>query len=470
MSHGLTVITPTTGKQSLLDLIASIDNQSLPGVVYHILIWDDKRDSDIDPASLNSSTRFSLVMPPGSGRNGDAPGSILRSVGLLAANTPWVMFADDDVRWELNYLETLNNTLTQTDNWAYSKRQIWSPDGRYLGIDNFESVGAEPTCRVPYEMCDGNTIVFRREFGVVAAQMFRNTTEYNDDRLMYQFLKSAAGAPRQVNAVTINHTCPEKLVDFFTENCSIRTIEFYNEYHLGDSVFHLVFLRKLSANTTDNFIYYVKDSYIAELQNHIVGYEDRISLRPLSQRTPSSINAWIGELYFTHSKSWQYDTFYVDWFNYLTTKIYGKAMDIDLISDYPMYSRVTPHYDILIINSIPQSNQFALNAEQFDDYVVKLSRNYSVITTRKVVGVPCTTDTNMTLVDIGTVAANSTNVIAIHTGPITACINKWAVERVESWIICDVRNTFSFANAKLVNTMSELALAIQWKFATTLFT
>jgi hypothetical protein len=40
-------------------------------------------------------------------------------------------------------------------------------------------------------------MVFRRELGTAAAVLFRETRGYNDDRLMYRFLKPpAAGAAR----------------------------------------------------------------------------------------------------------------------------------------------------------------------------------------------------------------------------------------------------------------------------------
>jgi hypothetical protein len=461
--HSVTVITPTTGKASLLKLIDSIESQSLSGIVYHLLLWDDFRDSDVDPASFNSDHRFSIVAPPGSGKNGSAPGSILRAVGFILANTPWITFADDDVTWDNNHLAVLNEVITNSGkNWAFTMRKIWSPAGDYLGIDNFESVGDSPLRRVPYEMCDGNTMIFRREYGVAAAHLYRNTTEYNDDRLMYALLKENAGPGAQTNTATINQICPDKLIDFFKNNCDkTRTIEFYNDYHLGDNVFHLTFLRKLCALTSDKFVYYIKPNYIAELNNHIVGFENRISLRPLSEKTALAMNAWIGEIYFAHPGSSIYDIFYIDWFNYLTNKMYGKSLNLTLISDYLPLSMGTPQYDMLIINSVPQSNQFALNEQLFNEYIVNLSKKYKVITTKKVDGVPCSIDTNMTLIDIGAIAAKVDHVIAIHTGPITTCINQWAVNNVKSWVICDIKNSFSFSNMTWVRNMQELIDVIQ---------
>lgn len=214
----ITIITPTTGKASLLKLIESIDRQTVPGQTFHLLLWDDYRDSDLDPFSLNGPTRFSIVAPPGSGRNGDAPGSLLRSIGLMAARTPWVTFADDDVWWDLDYIETVLPATAHAQ-WITVLRKIYTAQGEYLGVDRFESVGDAPTRRVPYEMCDNNTMIFRREYGVMGAHIYRETNQYNDDRLMYQYLKHHVGVRSALSSVAINHICPEKLEKFFATNC-----------------------------------------------------------------------------------------------------------------------------------------------------------------------------------------------------------------------------------------------------------
>jgi hypothetical protein len=95
-----------------------------------------------------------------------------------------------------------------------------SPSGGVLGVDRFESVGDDPERRVSYEMCDNNCMMFRRPFGVTAAPLYRETRQYNDDRLMYSFLKQHAGPRGRTGTPTINQVCPERLEEFFHANCS----------------------------------------------------------------------------------------------------------------------------------------------------------------------------------------------------------------------------------------------------------
>jgi hypothetical protein len=216
----ITVITPTTGKPSLDRLIASIDDQSPGGKIFHLLLWDQMRDAAAkSPESYNADRRLSLVLPAGLGRNANAPGSPLRAIGLMTATTPWVTFADDDVRWDAGHIAALGDAV-QGVRWASTLRTIWTPAGERLGIDRFESVGDDPGRRVPYEMCDNNTMVFRRELGTAAAVLFRETRDYNDDRLMYRFLKTSAGRRGTTGKPTIHHTCPDRLVAFFRKECS----------------------------------------------------------------------------------------------------------------------------------------------------------------------------------------------------------------------------------------------------------
>jgi|HubBroStandDraft_1064217.scaffolds.fasta_scaffold31693_3 hypothetical protein len=220
MQPFLTVITPTTGRTSLLRLIESVGEQDAGIAISHLLLWDDKREpGGPTPARLESANRTSLVLPAGFGRFGEAPGSALRSIGLLWATTTWVTFADDDVWWERSHVRALLGAA-QGRSWASTLRRVWSPSGDVLGVDRFESVGDESSRRVPYEMCDNNTMVFLRQFGVGAAPMYRETRQYNDDRLMYAFLKQHAGPRGSTSRPTVNQVCPDRLVEFFRVNCS----------------------------------------------------------------------------------------------------------------------------------------------------------------------------------------------------------------------------------------------------------
>lgn len=217
----VTVITPTIGRKNLDKLIQSIENQTIGDKVFHILMWDEVMEpSSWEPEMYNDENRMSIVLPWSLGKNGNAPGSALRSVAMMAAFTPFVTFGDDDVFYDDHHLENMLNTIGNK-NWGYCRRKVYDPITREcFGTDNFESVGDSTDRKVPYEMVDGNCMMFRREFAVAAAPFYRETKERNDDRLLYTFLKQHAGEPGKTNQATVNQYAPEFLIDFFKTNCT----------------------------------------------------------------------------------------------------------------------------------------------------------------------------------------------------------------------------------------------------------
>jgi len=226
----ITVITPTTGSDGLSKLFDSLDEQSVPWV--HILLWDDKREDSYlypdpetmeikDPYRIECSKegcfRYSIVMP-GTMVQGKACGSALRSVGLMAANTPYVTFADSDVWYEPNHFLSLLEAI-QDKQWAYCVRKIWSPtNGEYIGEDRFESIG--DASKLPYNLVDNNSLLVVRKFAASSACIYRETVDYNDDRLMYEFLKKYAGKPGETGIATVNQVCPDRLEAMFRKHCS----------------------------------------------------------------------------------------------------------------------------------------------------------------------------------------------------------------------------------------------------------
>ena len=223
----VSIITPTTGSDGLYKLIDSIAAQDVD--FEHILLWDEKRHDRFSgagqdgggptsPHELDADNRYSIVIK-GAFVQGKAVGSALRAVGLMAARGQYVTFSDSDVWHESDHLETLLATV-RGRNWGFCRRRIWRSDGVCLGVDNFESVGESEHRRVPYVLVDNNTMIFDRRLGVSAAQLYRETTQYNDDRLMTQFLYRHAGLPGLSTMATVNQVCPSRLERMFEQYCT----------------------------------------------------------------------------------------------------------------------------------------------------------------------------------------------------------------------------------------------------------
>ena len=219
MNPLITIITPTIGRESIFKLIDSIDYQDTNKMVRHLIITDDgtKFKDDIKPE--NSKHRNIINIP---GNLGKPYGTNLRAIALMTVDTPWVGFADDDVWWDSSHIEIIEDIIKRPNvEWGAVRRTVHNPlTNNVIGYDDFESVGPSEDRKVPYEMFDGNCMFFKKEHGFNAAHLYRNTDQYNDDRLMYSYLKSSNISYVFSNEHTVNQVCPVNLIGMFEKHCT----------------------------------------------------------------------------------------------------------------------------------------------------------------------------------------------------------------------------------------------------------
>jgi hypothetical protein len=231
----------------------------------------------------------------------------------------------------------------------------------------------------------------------------------------------------------------------------MKTIDTFNMYHLGDSIFNIHFFNQyLDYDVTFN--HYVDPKYIPELQKHIKN--KNVILQSINNGVPNSAyNFWIGHNRYYHN--WigtngnNYDLFYVDFFK-MTSKSFGFESKINdkyelLFNNDNYVVSLNKNYDYLIVNSIPMSGQFHFIEDDF----VKLcdflhSKNITFITTKKIKSYDCTLDHNMSIVDIGNLSNNCKNVIGINTAPLITTFTKQNIDNVDKRIILDITLTYSY--------------------------
>ncbi|MDY0197621.1 MAG: hypothetical protein RBR68_07385 [Tenuifilaceae bacterium] len=238
----------------------------------------------------------------------------------------------------------------------------------------------------------------------------------------------------------------------------MKKLEFYNEYHLGDCIFHLHYLRHLDKNIDIDF--YVSSNYINELGMHIKGYNN-INLKNITNYNKSGYNSWIGEIYFL-PENWTeevmlYDKFYLKWFDYLSNKIGVDNPVKDMLFDYELLGYNSDfNYDILFINSIPYSAQITYPINIIDKKAIELSKNFNIITTRKINNLPCTLDYNMNLINIAQISNNVSYIIGINTAPIILTMNKFNISKVKEYYIIDSNKTYSYNNVYHLKTLDDI--------------
>ena len=242
-----------------------------------------------------------------------------------------------------------------------------------------------------------------------------------------------------------------------------KILYFYNKYGLGDSVFNMIFFTIIKHFIFHNSItiyYYTKSEYITQLQEFINNYKN-IILGSFDTKPPNSIELWIDNdsLGYTFSEKANkiqivnYNKYYKNFFNIILKKLnininISKFVykDEDLLNRYNFISDKYKHFDILILNSIPNSGQYNYVKNTWDNFILKLNNKFNILTTNKVKGVLCTYDDKLTIKDIASLSTKAKIVIAINSGVLPGLLNIYTLKTVRHFYIFDDRCYYSYPN------------------------
>lgn len=218
-----------------------------------------------------------------------------------------------------------------------------------------------------------------------------------------------------------------------------KIVRTYMQWHLGDNLIHLHFLRKLAEKYPEiEFHHALNPAYLGQCQD-VVSDIPRIHLEALAADKPfQGIDAWKGAdgFFFQHPKKLQFGALYLDLFAKMAREM-GLSSPFrttsDLLFDYPAIQkdRGFPQYDVLLINSVPLSDQFkSYRDEDFSALAMALwERGLSVVTTKRMDGFACTLDNNMTVTDIANLSLSAKYLIAVCTGAMWPSINVFNQDR-----------------------------------------
>ena len=257
-----------------------------------------------------------------------------------------------------------------------------------------------------------------------------------------------------------------------------------NLLHLGDCIYSLIFFYNIHDYLKNNniFIYFycLNDHYpqIKDFNNldnvKIFSFE----CIPNNQKV---YDLWIGSNDYNYN--WYiainepiiaYDIFFCKYYNnilkimnipitiekflYKDNELLKRCMDINI--------RTNNNYDnidFLINNGTPNSGQFDYNLLEFDNFIIKLSKKYNVVTTQKVENIKCTRDYNLTAKDIAAISLNIKNFIVIESGVVAGLYNEFLADN-ENVTIYKLSNYYyhfcSFKNFHHINNLQELHFLI----------
>jgi hypothetical protein len=262
----------------------------------------------------------------------------------------------------------------------------------------------------------------------------------------------------------------------FSDNSEKHIIHCFNRFHYGDNILNLKFFfnyTELLLKHKIHIMYYYDTSYILninELQKYV--NKETVSLHPISERPDDAHELWMGatrcfeELCYYNN----FDSYYTRFYKNIKDSILC-INDDSIITDIfqpepyliPMYNKLNDVYkniDILIINCSAHSGQINFQKESLTPLCIELSKIYKVVTTEKVNDISCTRDHQLTIQDIGAISTYSKYIIAVNSGPVTACFNQYAKLNVKKWILFDNNVVYSKSNIYVLHHVPSLSECI----------
>ena len=209
------VITPTTGKDTVIQAIESVNNQTIP--TEHLLVIDGAKASyDLADMDYDWTKTLAMQLPENVGGNGWYGHRVYAAMPLMV-NADYILFLDEDNWFEPNHVETMLNKIKSKDlMWAYSLRRICDERGEYVCDDDCESLGRYPTFYDhTINFVDTNCYCFRREYLVTVAHSFYG--QWGADRPFYKAASTSLPAFGCTGEATVNYRAPERLLEMFNE-------------------------------------------------------------------------------------------------------------------------------------------------------------------------------------------------------------------------------------------------------------
>lgn len=264
-------------------------------------------------------------------------------------------------------------------------------------------------------------------------------------------------------------------------SCS-RTIYTKNLAHLGDCIYSIIMFSHIKDYIETNkiiFYFYCLDENLKEVIDF--NNSNNIIILPSSRATTSHhiYDLWIGSSEYKYN--WysfidqtetilNYDVFFKTYYNKLFSilnipiKIEKFTYnDDDLVTRCNNINATTNNafmnIDFFINNGAPRSGQLDYNLDEWNAFIIELSKKYNVITTQKVHGIKCTRDYNLTVKDIAAVSLNIPKFIAIESGVITGLYNKFVVDNPQKVVFTISKYSYhacSFNNFIWVSGINKL--------------
>ena len=129
--------------------------------------------------------------------------------------------------------------------------------------------------------------------------------------------------------------------------------------------------------------------------------------------------------------------------------------DDDLFKRFDKLDDKYKNIDILIINSTPLSGQLKYDKNEWNEFIINLSKKYKIVTS-ETVNENILSAQHLSVKDVAAIATNVKNIIAIHTGPSIPLHNTDILNKVENIYMFNDYSNFSTRKIKKTTHIQEL--------------
>jgi GT2 family glycosyltransferase len=199
----ITVITASLMKDSLIDCIDSVLNQTI--AVRHKVVLDGVPPSNKLVRKTGEHLRYAMLSENVGG--GGYYGHRIYCAEGIMATTDYVAFLDEDCTVEPTWAETMLQQTAKSPIVTCRRNIIYN--GKNIGVDNRESIGVN---EFGYCLFDTNTYLIRQDMmGIVTPYLFG---KWGADRKMAEALK---GFIWHIKDPLVNYAVRDDRIDFYKE-------------------------------------------------------------------------------------------------------------------------------------------------------------------------------------------------------------------------------------------------------------
>lgn len=217
----VSVITPTICHSQLERAIQSVQNQVYQNIEHVIVLDDPNKQNEFNELirkySNKRRTIYSCILPYNTGKNNWNGHRVYASFPHLLHHSDYICYLDEDNWFNELHIHSLIDTIRENNlDWAYSLRNIYDQDGKFMCKDLCESLGSlSPVFNDNNDhLIDTSCYLLSRDISMQTSYIWNKPTRGpfgEPDRQLCKVLLDQVKNYKCTNKFTVNYTTSNRL-------------------------------------------------------------------------------------------------------------------------------------------------------------------------------------------------------------------------------------------------------------------